>query len=93
MTAARRWMARVDQAAVETFDVPDVPGAQGVRFLAFEWLWMQPPTMGPYVDEVSLVFGDTYVTVAVGGVPTGAGHDSAMTHARKRSLASLRVAT
>ena len=83
MTAAQRWMARVDQPAVETFDIPDLPGARGVRFLAFEWLWIQPPTMGPYADEVSLVFGDTYVTVAIGGVPTGAAHDSAMTHAQE----------
>ena len=82
MRAARRWMARVDQAAVETFDVPDLPGAQGVRFLAYEWLWIQPATMGPYVDEVSLVFGDTFLTVAIGGVPTGARYDSAVTHAQ-----------
>ncbi len=82
MTAARRRMAEIDQPAVETFDVPGLPGAQGVRVLALEWLWMQPPTVGPYVDEVSLVFGDTYVTVAIGGVPTGAGHDDVVTHAQ-----------
>ena len=91
MSAARRWIARVDQSAVETFDVPDLPGAQGVRVLALEWLWIQPPTTGPYVDEVSLVFGDTYVTVAIGGVPTGAGHDSAITHAQ--AVARLASAT
>ena len=82
MRAARNWMARVDQATVEVFEVPELPGAQGVRVLAFEWLWMQPATTGPYVDEVSLVFGDTFVRVAIGGVPTGATYESAMTEAQ-----------
>ncbi len=91
MSAAQRWMTRGDQYAVETFDVPDLPGAQGVRVLALGFLWVQPPTMGPYVDEVSLVFGDTYVTVAIGGVPTGAGHDGAITQAH--AVARLASAT
>jgi hypothetical protein len=77
MDAARRWTARQDQAAVEVFAVPGVSGAEGVRILAYEWLWLQPPTVGPYVDEVSLVLGDTYVSVAVGGVATGSGHETA----------------
>ena len=82
MEAARRWIARVDQPAVDAFDVPDLRGAQGVRFLGYDWLWLQPPTVGPYVDEVSLVFGDTYVTVAIGGVPTDANHDTAIAQAQ-----------
>jgi hypothetical protein len=83
MEAARGWMARVDDPAVETFEVPGLAGAQGVRFLALEWLWLQPPTVGPYIDEVSLVLGDTYVTVGVGGVPTGTGHETAIAVARE----------
>jgi hypothetical protein len=83
MSAARQWTARVDDVAVETFDVPGLPGAQGVRFLAYEWLWLQPPTIGPYVDEVSLVFGHTLVTVAIGGVPTGSAFETAIAQAQE----------
>ena len=83
LDAGRAWMARVDAPAVEIFDVPDVPGASGVRFLGYEWLWLQPPTSGPYVDEVSMVLGDTYVTIGVGAVPTGEGHDIAVAQAQE----------
>jgi hypothetical protein len=31
------------------------------------------PTVGPFIDEVSLVFDGTYLTVAIGGVPTEGG--------------------
>jgi hypothetical protein len=83
LAAARTWMARVDDSATEIFAVPDVPGASGVRFLGFEWLWMQPPATGPYVDEVSMVFGDVYVNLAIGGVATGEGHEDAIARAQE----------
>jgi hypothetical protein len=83
LAAAREWTRRVDDTAIEIIDVPGVAGASGVRSLGYEWLWMQPPTEGPYLDEVSMVFGDTYVTIAIGGVPTGADHEIAIAQAQE----------
>jgi hypothetical protein len=90
LEAGRGWMARVDQAAVEIFEVPDLAGASGVRFLGYEWLWVQPPTEGPFIDEVSMVLGDVYVTVAVANLPTGSGHDMAVAQADEVARLSRR---
>jgi hypothetical protein len=83
MAAARTWMFRVEAAATQIFAVPGVPEASGVRFLGFEWLWLQPPAIGPYIDEVSMVFGDVYVNVAIGVVTTGEGHEDAIARAQE----------
>jgi hypothetical protein len=57
----------------EIFEVPK-PDAIGVRVLAFAWLGIQPPDLGPYVDYVYSTFDDVLVTVAVANLPTGADH-------------------
>lgn len=60
---------------VEKFDVPGLPGAVGIRYLGYAWLWVQPSTEGPYIDEVVMKFGDSVTIVTVSNLPTGSGHD------------------
>jgi hypothetical protein len=75
-------LARRDTGAIETFDIPDIPGARGVRLLSLGWLWIQPPTVGPYIDEVTMVFGDTVVIAGINSTSTESHHQLAIAQAR-----------
>lgn len=61
--------------AIEQFDVPGLDQAVGIRYLGFAWLWIQPPTSGPFIDQVVLRCGDTLITASVSNLATGSGHD------------------
>ncbi len=43
------------------------PDAVAVQFLGFAWLFVQPPSLPPYVIRAVLPFGDTVATVQVSG--------------------------
>jgi hypothetical protein len=60
--------------AIEVVTVPDVPNAVGFRMLAFAWLGVQTPDVGPYLDVAYAVFGGTVSTVAFANLATGTDH-------------------
>jgi hypothetical protein len=66
-TAAERVLERRVLDGVSTFDT-GVATSTGVRALAMAWLWVQPPTVGPYRDTTVLRFGDTVVVVGASGM-------------------------
>jgi hypothetical protein len=82
LRAADEWLAGRDVGAIDVFDIPDVPGARGVRLLAKAWLWVQPPTVGPYIDEITMLFGDTVVIAGVNSTSHGGHHEAAIAQAR-----------
>lgn len=63
--------------SVDSFSVPSVSNALGMRLLGYAWLGVQPPDLGPYVDYVYAVFGKTLVVVGVADLPAGADHQMA----------------
>jgi hypothetical protein len=79
--AAGRAAELVEQAAsdgVEHFEVAGLAAAVGVRHLGYAWLWVQPPSEGPFIDQVVIRFGETVVSVSVANLPTGSTHDTAL---------------
>ena len=59
---------------VERIEVPEAGGAVGIRFLAFAWIWVQPPARGPFIDQVVILMGDATVVIAVSDLPTVSDH-------------------
>lgn len=55
---ASEWVTRPAKEMVETFPVPDVPGAVGIRYLGHAWTWVQAPSEAPFIDTVVLRGGD-----------------------------------
>jgi hypothetical protein len=90
LRSADEWLAGRDVGAIDVFDIPDVPGARGVRLLAKAWLWVQPPTVGPCIDEITMLFGDTVVIAGVNSTSDG-GHEAAI--AQARDVVSLAAAS
>ncbi len=62
---------------IEAFEVPGLAEAVGVRYLGFAWLWVQPPTKGPFLDRVVMRLGDRVVSASVANLPTGSSHEVA----------------
>jgi hypothetical protein len=91
LRSADEWLAGRDVGAIDVFDIPDVPGARGVRLLAKAWLWVQPPTVGPYIDEVTMLFGDTVVIAGVNSTSGGGHHEASI--ALARDVVSLATAS
>ena len=91
LRSADAWLAGRDVGAIEVFDIPDVPGARGVRLLAKVWLWVQPPTVGPYIDEITMLLGDTVVIVGVNSTSADGHHEAAI--AQARDVVSLATAS
>jgi hypothetical protein len=63
--AARSALRSKASDGVQTFSIEGVPGAVGIRVLELAWLDVQAPDVGPYVDWVYVVYGQTVVEVAV----------------------------
>ena len=55
--------------SVARMPTPALPTAVGLRLLADAWLWVQPPSTGPYIDRVVTRFDDTVITIEVSGLP------------------------
>lgn len=53
--------------SVATVTLSAAPDAVAVQFLGFAWLFVQSPSVPPYVIRAVLPFGDTIVTVQVSG--------------------------
>lgn len=70
--ATSDWVSHLAGDAVETFAVPDVPGAIGIRFLGRAWTWVQAPSVAPLQDRVVLRGGDR---VALADVTITVAHD------------------
>jgi hypothetical protein len=62
---------------IEAFEVPGLAEAVGVRYLEYAWLWVQPPTKGPFFDRVVMRLGDRVVSASVANLPTGSSHEVA----------------
>jgi len=80
---AEAWLAEQANGTIETFAIPDVAGARGQRRLAKAWLWVQPPTVGPYIDEITMVFGDIVVIAGVLSSAPDGSHEPAISQARE----------
>ena len=65
--AAERLLAERALDGVSTFDA-GLGTSTGVRALAMAWLWVQPPSVAPYLDSTVLRFGDTVVVVGASGM-------------------------
>ena len=65
--AAERVLADRALDGVSTFDT-GLAASTGVRALAMAWLWVQPPTVAPYLDSTVLRFDDTVVVVEASGM-------------------------
>lgn len=86
---ASRWIAVAAPDSTAFFEPDASRGATGLRISASAWTWVQPPSIGPYVDRVVQLFGDTVVVIEVASLPTGSSHELAddlalATHARAR---------
>jgi hypothetical protein len=60
----------LDEAAadgVAAVDLAATPEVRAVRSLGYAWLWVQPPSAGPYIDLAVMPFGRVLVTVQVSG--------------------------
>jgi hypothetical protein len=60
----------VDEAAadgVAAVDLVATPEVRAVRSLGYAWLWVQPPSVGPFIDRAVMPFGRVLVTVQVSG--------------------------
>ena len=53
-------------------DLPSTPEVRAVRMVGYGWLWVQPPSVGPYIDRAVMPFGRLLVTVQVSGLDAGA---------------------
>lgn len=50
---------------VETFSVPGVPGAVGLRVMSSSWLFVQPPNLASMFDSVTIIYGTTVIEAKV----------------------------
>jgi hypothetical protein len=60
----------LDEAAadgVAAVDLVATPEVRAVRSLGYAWLWVQPPSVGPFIDRAVMPFGRVLVTVQVSG--------------------------
>lgn len=60
----------LDEAAadgVAAVDLEATPEVRAVRSLGYAWLWVQPPSVGPFIDRAVMPFGRVLVTVQVSG--------------------------
>lgn len=62
-----RFVDEVVVDAVDAFELGSGPGAVGIRYLGFAWLWAQPPSAPLSIDRAVLQLGTTLVTVQVSG--------------------------
>ena len=86
---AADWLDPEISDAVGTFRVPGADGAVGLRFLGLSWLWVQAPTVGPFIDDVQQQYGTLIVDIRASGLSTSADHSEALEAARQvRQLAS-----
>jgi hypothetical protein len=74
---AERKILEVLTNTVETFEVRGAEGAVGTRLLGDARLWLQPASVGPYMDRVVVLMDDTAVVIDVGGIPTDGDHGTA----------------
>jgi hypothetical protein len=74
LEGARRDIERYVADAVARIRVPGAPEVVGLRVLAYDYLGVQPPDVGPYLDVVWAQYGTVLWTIAVGDVPTGSDH-------------------
>lgn len=68
---ARRSIEANCADGTETFRVPDVQGAIGLRTRAYAWTGLQFDRRGPYVDSAIFTRGSMAVSVAVSPLATG----------------------
>jgi hypothetical protein len=59
---------------LEQFPDPAVANVSGVRVLSEDWLWIQTPAVGPYIDEIDLQLGAIAVIASVSVLPAGSSH-------------------
>lgn len=64
---AARFLDDAVANGVAAVDLGTSPGVRGVRSLGYAWLWVQPPSVGPFIDVAVLPFGRLLVTVQVSG--------------------------
>ena len=60
----------LEQAAadgVAAVDLVATPEVRAVRSIGYAWLWVQPPSVGPFIDRAVMPFGRVLVTVQVSG--------------------------
>lgn len=76
-SGATELLQGVASDGVGEFDLQGLPEARGVRYLGYAWLWVQPVTEGPFIDQVVMKFGDNVVSVTVSNLHTGSGHEVA----------------
>lgn len=57
---------------VAAVELPATPEIRAVRMVGYGWLWVQPPSVGPYIDRAVMPFGRLLVTVQVSGLDAGA---------------------
>jgi hypothetical protein len=62
----------------QIFRVPGDSRALGLRYLGLAWLWAETESVGPYIDEVQLVYGPVLVDIEVGGLATTSDHSQAL---------------
>lgn len=65
---AARSMDRAVADGVAAVEIEAAPDVRAVRSLGYAWLWVQPPSSGPYIDLAVLPFGRVLVTVRVSGL-------------------------
>jgi len=63
--------------SVAQFRSTVTPQAIGLRILGFAWLWVQPPSSGPYNDLLGVQLGDTVLTVEPSGIDPATQQDLA----------------
>jgi hypothetical protein len=54
-------------AGVAEVELVGTPEVRAVRSLGYAWLWVQPPSVGPFIDRAVMPFGRVLVTVQVSG--------------------------
>lgn len=65
---AARLMDRAVADGVAAVEIETAPDVRAVRSLGYAWLWVQPPSSGPYIDLSVVPFGRVLVTVRVSGL-------------------------
>lgn len=61
-------LAKIASDATETFAIPGVANAIGVRYSAVAWTWLQPPFVGYQIDRVLMLFGNTLIAIDSSGL-------------------------
>lgn len=77
------WLRDEYPESSETFMVPGLPGAVGLRRVGFAWLWAQSDAVGPFIDEVEMQFGSTVIEVGLSNVSAGSDHHQVEALARQ----------